>query len=38
MKLDKPDRRIQDLLAEIEKMDLVPVFDKNFVEQGDLTP
>lgn len=33
MKLDKPDRRVQDLLAEIEKMDLVPVFNKNFVEQ-----
>jgi hypothetical protein len=30
MKLDKPDRRIQDLLAEIEKMDLAPVFGQNF--------
>ena len=33
MKLDKPDRRVQDLLAEIEKMDLVPVFGQNF--EGD---
>jgi hypothetical protein len=33
MKLDKPDRRIQDLLAEIEKMDLVPVFGQNFENQ-----
>lgn len=33
MKLDKPNRRIQDLLAEIEKVDLVPVFSQNFVDQ-----
>jgi hypothetical protein len=30
MKLDKPDRRIQDLLSEIERMDLVGVFGQNF--------
>ena len=33
MQLDKPDRRIGDLLTEIEKMDLDPVLDQNFVDQ-----
>lgn len=33
MTLDKPDRRIQDLLAEIEKMDLAPVFGQDFENQ-----
>ena len=35
MNLDKPDGRIQDLLAEIEKMDLVPVFGQSF-ESADI--
>lgn len=33
MELDKPDGRIQDLLVEIEKMDLGPVFGKNFEDE-----
>lgn len=33
MKLDKPDRRIQDLMAEIERMDLVAVFGQVFEDQ-----
>ena len=33
MKIDKPDRRVQDLLTEIEKMDLTPVFNENFEGQ-----
>jgi len=33
MQLDKPDRRIQDLLAEIERMDLVPVLGQSFEDQ-----
>jgi len=33
MQLDKPDRRIQDLLEEIKKIDLDKVFGKNFKNQ-----
>lgn len=33
MNLHKPDTRIQDLLAEIEKMDLAPVLDQSFEDQ-----
>ena len=33
MDLGKRDRRIEDLLAEIEKMDLVPIFGQNFENQ-----
>lgn len=33
VELDKPDRRIQNLLVEIEKMDLVHVFGQSFEDQ-----